>query len=348
MRSVFFFGGCTPKGFVSHAATLLDETDNMTIIKGGAGCGKSTFMRAVGQAAEARGLAVEYFLCSSDPDSLDCVRIPSLSVGFVDGTAPHVLEPKLCGGSANYLNFGNFYDRDAMRPNEAEIFSAQTRNKACYSRVTACLAAADRLLDCVRQETAAPRCVEEVEAIGQCLALSALKPIGDAPVLRRRFLSCVTPKGLHFCAETPRALCSRVYVLRDSYGMAPTALRLLEEKALALGHTVYRCHTPFFPDTLPAHLIIPTADAAFIRDSAAQPYHGDCFCRIELDPTLPPKTRKELAFCTDTATALLRRAVDHLRDAKAHHDTIERLCTPFVNFLAVDALTKKTIAALFD
>ena len=346
MRSVFYFGACTPRGFVSHAGSLLDELQTLTIIKGGSGCGKSTFMRAIGRAAEEKGLDVEYILCSSDPDSLDGVVLPALSTGFVDGTAPHVLEPKLCGGSMNYLNFGAFYDSAAMRPNEEEIFAAQRENKACYTSVTACLAAADKLLDCARQEARQPHVVEEIEAIGECLALSALKPVGDAPRVRRRFLSCVTPKGLQLCSQTPGALCKRVYVLRDNYGLAPAALELLAEKAVALGHEVYRCHSPLSPAERPAHLLVPTAETAFVSESTDFPYDGPCFCRIDLDSTLPPRVRKELSFCTNTVSSLLYQTVRHLREAKRYHDRIERLCKPFVDFTAVTALTEKTVAAL--
>lgn len=347
LQTTFYFSGCTVNGFVSHGGALSDETKCLTILKGGSGCGKSTFMRAIGRAAEAKGLDVEYLLCSSDPDSLDGVLLPTLSAGFVDGTAPHVLEPKLCGGSMNYLNFGDFYDHAAMRPNEEEILAAQRKNRACYPCVTACLSAADRLLDCVRQEAQQPNRLDEVDAIGQCLALSTLKPVGERPQVKRRFLSNLTPRGLRLCAQTPSVLCERVYVLRDHYGLAPFVLRVLEEKAIRLGHTVYRCHSPFFPDEQATHLLIPTAQAAFVSERRELPYDAPCFCRIDLDSTLPPQARKELAFCLATASTLVHRAVEYLQEAKRYHDRIEQLCRPFVNFSAVDALTAQTLRRLF-
>ena len=143
MTSSFFLGACTPQGFLSYADTLFDELSQLYIIKGGSGCGKSTFMRRIGAEAESRGLDVSYILCSSDPGSLDGVLLPALSVGFVDGTAPHVLEPRLCGGGANYLNFGEFYDEAGLRANAGEIRLAQRKHAAQYPHVTACLAAAD-------------------------------------------------------------------------------------------------------------------------------------------------------------------------------------------------------------
>ena len=233
MESVFYLGACSPQGFASHYDSLLREHLQLNIIKGGSGCGKSTFMRRIGRAAQERGLDVSYILCSSDPDSLDGVVIPALETAFVDGTAPHVLEPSLCGGSMNYVNFGAFYDRAAMRQSEDEIRAAQALNAAQYPHVTACLSAADKLLDSVRAVTATRASTEQTTSLAECLALSVLRPTGESPRTATRFLSAVTPKGLRFCVQTPPALCARVYVLRDNYFLAPRLLaRLLERPAL--------------------------------------------------------------------------------------------------------------------
>lgn len=347
MESVFYLGACTSKGFVSHYDSLLEEVRNLNIIKGGSGCGKSTFMRAIGQAARERGLDVSYILCSSDPDSLDAVLIPELSVGFVDGTAPHVLEPKLCGGSVNYLNFGEFYDRAAMQPNEAEILEIQTKNRAQYPLVTACLHAADALFDCVRYSTENTSYHEEMQAISECLCLSALRPRGQKGKTVRRFLTAITPKGMKYCSQSPSALCSRVYVLRDNYSLAPRLLETVHKRATELGHDCIACFSPLLPEGKPTHLLIPSADTAFVCESRDFPYDGPCFCRIDLDATLSQSLRKELEFCCQTTSNLLYQATAHLREAKLWHDRIEQLCKPFVDFKAVDALTRETIKALF-
>ena len=347
MESVFYLGASTPKDFVSHFDSLFREVRQLTIIKGGPGCGKSTFMRTIGAAAQERGLDVSYILCSSDPDSLDGIILPQLSAAYVDGTAPHVLEPKLCGGSMNYLNFGEFYDSDAMRPNEEEIYSCQKKNAAKYLHVTACLAAADALLESVRIATASEIYFEELGAIAECFGLSTLKPVSDQPVLLKRFLSAITPKGPKLCEKTPSALCERVYVLRDNYALAPHVLSLLLEKAQALGHTCIACYSPLLPEGKPSHLLIPTADVAFVSDSRDFPYTESCFCRIDLDSTIAPPVRKELEFCGKTVSSLLYQAVHHLREAKRLHDQMEQLCRPFVDFTAADRLAKKTVLELF-
>lgn len=347
MESIFYLGACSPAGFSSHYGSLLNEDLQLNVIKGGSGCGKSTFMRAVGRAAQTQGLDVSYILCSSDPDSLDGVIVPERGLAFVDGTAPHVLEPSLCGGSMNYVNFGEFYDRDAMRPNEEEIRRAQRANAAQYPHVTACLTAADKLADSIRAVTAAPMYDEEMASLAECFILSALKPVGDTPKLQYRFLNAVTPRGLQFCTATPAALCERVYVLRDNYLLAPRLLAQILRRAQELGHTCIVCHSPLLPGGQPTHLLIPTAGTAFVSESRDFAYDHSCFCRVDLDSTVPVKDRQALEFCCKTISALLYQAVSHLREAKRLHDVIERLCSPFVDFSAVDALTERTVQELF-
>ena len=348
MESTFFLGVCTPRGFVSGYETLFSEVSTLNIIKGGSGCGKSTFMRRISKAAQERGLEVSHILCSSDPNSLDALLIPQLGIAYVDGTPPHVLEPKLCGGGMNYINFGSFYDRKAMAANEKEILRIREQNQKQYPMVTACLAAADRVAEVFRLSSADRCFTEELSAIGECLALSILKPIGDKGKECRRFLHALTPKGLYFCRKTPSALCPRVYVLKDNYFLAPTVLEVVRKKALAQGQRCILCHAPLLPEGAPSHLLLPDAGVALVSESREMPYDEPCFCRIDLDSTLPPPLRRDLESYARLLGTLTDRAVCHLREAKRLHDRIEQLCSPFVDFAAVDRLTQETIDCLFS
>ena len=87
----FYLGANSPAGFYSLYDQLIDPAvaETIIILKGGPGCGKSSLMRKVAQAAEDKGLSVEYIQCSGDPDSLDAVLIPAIKTALVDGTAPH-------------------------------------------------------------------------------------------------------------------------------------------------------------------------------------------------------------------------------------------------------------------
>ena len=120
----YFLGGNTASGFVSFYGQFCRGPEEfLWVIKGGPGCGKSSFMKTIGKAAEDAGLDTEYVLCSGDPDSVDGVYIPALHTGYADGTARMCLRPSrpgppgcisiwdssmtalLCRKSAALLNF---------------------------------------------------------------------------------------------------------------------------------------------------------------------------------------------------------------------------------------------------
>ena len=60
----FFLGANSPGGFYSLYDQLIDpaQAEEIYILKGGPGCGKSSLMHRVAEAVEAHGLSVEYIL----------------------------------------------------------------------------------------------------------------------------------------------------------------------------------------------------------------------------------------------------------------------------------------------
>lgn len=138
----YFLGGNTASGFVSFYGQFCRGPEEfLWVIKGGPGCGKSSFMKTIGKAAEDAGLDTEYVLCSGDPDSVDGVYIPALHTGYADGTAPHVLEAVTPGAAGLYLDLGQFYDRIALQKERRAIELLQTRYRALYREAYARLAA---------------------------------------------------------------------------------------------------------------------------------------------------------------------------------------------------------------
>ena len=165
----YFLGGNTVRGFVSfYSGFCRGPEDFLWVIKGGPGCGKSSFMKTIGRAAEEKGLDVEYVLCSGDPESVDGVYFPALHTGYADGTAPHVLEAVTPGAAGLYLDLSRFYDRLALQPERRTIEQLQRRYQSLYREAYAKLAAL------------AP----------------AARRLPDADGAQRRFLRAVTCRGL--------------------------------------------------------------------------------------------------------------------------------------------------------
>lgn len=132
----FFLGANTPVGFVSYAEDLYDTRGGWRayIIKGGPGTGKGSMMRAVLQAMTDRGLPVEAVHCSSDPASLDAVIVPGLKACIVDGTAPHIIEPKYWGAVERIVNLGDCIDNERLVRQAPEILEATDACSALHAR----------------------------------------------------------------------------------------------------------------------------------------------------------------------------------------------------------------------
>ena len=137
----YFAGANTVDGFVSLFDECFSATERLFILKGSSGCGKSTFMRRVAEKAKSLGMDFDIIYCSGDPDSLDGVVIPSLSVAVVDGTAPHVLDVKYPCVRETIINLGEFWDGTALLPHRQEIIALTDQKSDSYREAYRALAA---------------------------------------------------------------------------------------------------------------------------------------------------------------------------------------------------------------
>ena len=83
-------------------------------------------MRDIGNKAIQSGYNVEFHHCPSDPNSIDGVVIDELRIGIVDGTAPHIIDPKFPGLTDMIVNLGQFIDVELLKLYKSEIFAAKT------------------------------------------------------------------------------------------------------------------------------------------------------------------------------------------------------------------------------
>ena len=337
-RICYYLGANTPGGFYSLYDQLIDaETArDVRILKGGPGCGKSTLMKQVGAALEERGYAVEYIRCSGDPDSLDAVIIPALGAAVVDGTAPHVVEPKYPGLVESYVDLGECYDRAALQTVGRELKGCMKGYKACYSRAYRCLTAAAQLDEDVRALLVTPALEAKMAKRARGILSREIKGAGDqAGRAVQRFLGGITWKGVLREYGTVEAQCGRVYELSDTYGLAHTMLTCLAAGAMAAGHDVVACPDPLFPDRM-AHLLIPSLSLAFVSTTPELPWPHRPYRRIRLDAMADGevlrRSRARLRFSRKVSAALLEEAVDALAQAKAMHDELEGLYNPHVDF----------------
>lgn len=350
----YFLGANSPKGFYSLYSQLIapESARAVYILKGGAGCGKSTLMRRVAAAVEQAGLPVEYILCSGDPASLDAVVFPSLGAAVVDGTAPHVVEPTCPGALECYVNLGDCYDRAALRALRGELTGCMAGYKGCYDRAYRCLGAAGEVRRDMRSGLETDQLLQRLTRRAKGIAGRELKKTGrPAGTVKQRFLSAVTHQGRMCLFDSAQAQCQRIYELSDSYGTAHTMLTCLLSAAVGAGYDVVACPSPMAPDRL-EHLIIPELSLAFLSSSSEQPFPGHAYRRLRLDamadPALVRQQRQRLRFARKVSSALVDEAVESLAQAKAMHDQLEGIYNPHVDFKRVERTASAVAEEILD
>jgi len=117
----YYAGGNTARGFYSLYESNIEGLDRIFILKGGPGTGKSSLIKKIGKVWNDKGYDIELLHCSSDTKSVDGVVIRALGIGIVDGTAPHVIEPKAPGAVEEYVNLGEAWDSKLLAEQKEEI-----------------------------------------------------------------------------------------------------------------------------------------------------------------------------------------------------------------------------------
>lgn len=339
----YFLGANSPTGFYSLYDQLLppEQATSIYILKGGPGCGKSTLMRRVAALAQDAGEPVEYILCSGDPDSLDAVILPNQKSALVDGTAPHVVEPKYPGVIEQYVNLGTCYDRVGLGDVRTAILSCMKGYKGHYQRAYRCLGAAAEIMEDMRTTLDTDGLEEKLAKRARGILSREIKARRGCPPgsVRQRFLSAVTHLGRLCLWDTVGGQCQRVYELSDRYGLAHRLLSHLLSGAVNAGYDVVACPDPMAPERL-EHLLIPDLSLAFVSSSPALPYPDVPYRRIRLDSAaqgeLLRRSRPRLRFSQKVSSALIDEAVDSLAQAKSMHDDLEALYNPYVNFQRVE------------
>ncbi len=335
----FFAGANSGDGFRSlfHELTDLRNTYDFMILKGGPGVGKNTFMREIGRTMEEAGATVEYLRCSGDPDSLDGVVLPELRCAVADGTAPHVLEPMYPAAVDRCVDLGRFYDLTAAKAAAEEVKNHTHTYKDAYTRAYRCLKAARQVeldaAESVKKTFDAGRALRRGEGI-----IRRELPVnrGGAGRTTRRFLGSITHKGYVWRFDSVETLCSRVYELADSWGLAGELLALLHRSAVEKGWDVIACLSPEEPERI-EHLLIPDLGLAFVTTRPGMEYEGKTFRRVRIDALAEPAGKARLRFQTRMTDLLRREAVEVLQEAKLAHDALEAVYNPYVDFDGVRA-----------
>ncbi|MBZ4666635.1 PRK06851 family protein [Mahella sp.] len=335
-----FPGGNTAYGFYSFYDYIIGpEANRIFIIKGGPGVGKSTIMRQIGDEMLQRGYDVEFHHCSSDNDSLDGVVIPAIKIALIDGTAPHVVDPKNPGAVDEIIHLGDYWDEKGIRAYKDTIIGHNRQIKHLFDRAYRYLAAAKCLRDNI--SVSVESCTDKAKVYHLAYdinkALFNDMPISDKVGKQRHlFASAITPDGIVDHLDTLIVPQAHRYVLKADIGSGSSYILLdIAKAAETVGCDVELYHCPLVPDEV-EHVIIPALNTAITTSSK---FADTCTAAYDLNTcidngklnALKDKISKDRVMMD----SLMNEAIINIAAAKKVHDEMESYYKSNMNFEAV-------------
>ncbi len=329
----YFCAANSAVGFYS----LFDKTfspDNLKriyILKGGPGCGKSTTMKKISAKAKDMGYSVENYYCSSSPDSLDGVIIKELGTAVVDGTAPHIVEPKYPAVCEIYVNLGDAWDIEKANEIDKEIKELAKVKKDAYKKAYAYLYSAkgaqDILSDCTEY------CLQSVKlerAVDRFCAKQKIKKNGYG-IERLVFTECNSSHGsLHL--PTLEETAKNKYFVKDYAGIEKYFFMFLRNELLSRGATLVTSLNPTEPQFSTGIYILDT-------DTSITTYNEEYARTLDRQQTLYKiintarfcdseklkKQRVVYKYAQKSKKTLMNGAYEQLRVAANAHEDMEKL-----------------------
>jgi len=349
-----FPGGNTPQGFFSYYDYVIPlDATRIFLLKGGPGVGKSTFMKKIGQTLIEHGYDVEHHHCSSDPHSLDGLVIPVLGVALIDGTSPHIVDPKHPGCVDEILNLGEYWNEAKMVHKKTEIVAYTKEISKRFQRAYRMLKAAKAIYDdweaasceAMNYNLANQKAASIIESI-----FSGITTVGYGKN-RKLFASAITPLGPVNYIDSLSAGLAKHYIITGLPGTGKaTLLAKVADTAIATGLDIETFYCPLDPLKL-EHILIPALDTAIITSTPPHNQNlNNATAVIDMNDCLDT----DIIFRLDPVTnydrstfwELFGKAGAYIHEAKKLHDELETYYIPNINFAGVDTLRVRTLARI--
>lgn len=259
----------TSEGFVSFFDYILRDAQRVYILKGGPGCGKSTFIKRIGEELLNFGFDIDFIYCSSDSNSLDGIFIHDIDVAIVNGIAPHVIDPKYPGAVERLLDFGDYWDIDYLRSKKDEIRYYIDEIEAQYKKFFEHLKNAKTIHDKWEKEYLKGMDFKKADEITQNLINTVIKDKKDkASKEYRRFAGAMTPQGQVCFYDILTKDIKNRYVVKGRPGTGKSTMtKKIAQAAIDSGYDVEYYYCSFDPKSIDM-IIIPELSFAMLDGTA--------------------------------------------------------------------------------
>ncbi|AZV45490.1 PRK06851 family protein [Peribacillus asahii] len=353
----YFAGGNTARGYFSLYESNFAELEKVFILKGGPGMGKSTLMKKLANEWLEKGYDVEHIHCSSDPDSIDGVIFPALKIGIVDGTEPHVVEPKAPGAIEEYVNLGHAWNSQQLVAEKADILRLMKERQEAYERAYKHYAEALAVHDEWEEIYIANMDFEKLNALTGKLKTKFFGDIflNKKADVRHRFLGAATPIGaVDYVPNLTEGLSKRYFLKGRPGSGKSTLLKKLATTAENRGFDVEIYHCGFDPNSLDM-VIVRELGMAIFDSTAPHEYFpsraGDEIIDLYKVAILPGTDEIYSDQIKDVSAryrAKMNDGTASLTEAKKLHDEIEKIYQRAIDFTIIDDIQKDMETDILD
>ncbi len=342
-----FSGGNTCLGFHSFYDYIsTPDIKRKFILKGGPGVGKSTFMKRVGADFANLKYDLEYHWCSSDSLSLDGLVIGDQTICLLDGTAPHMIDPKYPGAVDEIIDLSKFWDQSAIAPHKKSIIELSRKISLAFNNAYIRLQEANLAYsewasyveEAKENSNLASKCPELVELIRNS------EP--DKPSrLRHHFAAAITPQGIITYPDSLLSPEYQLFLLRGQPGSGIQNFIQFLFRLIAfqnISASIY--HSPLNPDNIDI-LVLDDSKTAIVDGSGYMVDYSiylqdlspkEFICFDDYTPQRLKPYENLIRECRSRLNARVAEAINLIKEAKRLHDELENFYIPHMDFDSIE------------
>lgn len=348
MKKVFP-GSNSAYGFYSFYDQIIDDNaSRIFVIKGGPGVGKSTFMNNIAREMVAGGFDVELHCCSADAASLDGIVFPRLNIACIDGTAPHVVDPKHPGAVDEIIHLGDFWNEAGMISHREAIVKSNREIGRLYRRAYRYLAASKLFIDEVEGYYMENSCLDlpgldklALEITGEIFG-DHVNEDKEKRRERHLFATAITPDGpVSYLDTIVDSSYSRYIISGDDGTGKNMLLSRIRDAAVMRGYFVEVYHCALDPQKID-HVIVPRLGVAILNSVTPhilEPAGDDRLIQTDAYVKNPGSRLEEER---DQARSLYQQsfdaAIEFIKRSHQVHDELEGYYIPNMRFSEINSL----------
>lgn len=333
-----------------------DDINNLYILKGGPGVGKSTLMKKCAHRASLLGMSPIFYHCSSDPSSLDGVIIPEKSCAIIDGTAPHSFEPKLPGTRDICVDLGKAWKIEELSNRSKEIKELSEKKKLSYDSAYHMLKSAKSIYDELQTYIMHFVNHDKIKAAALRLVNKCFKKpclTNASSNIKKSLVNAISCDGeIRFF--TYEKLADTLIFIKDCKNTAGIFLKQLYNFAVMCTTDIYVCVCPedhskicglFFPKE---KISISIYDDSFCRNLEMQAiaYKVINMSRF-VDTDKVKDCRAKYRFAEKCLNMLTEKAYNHLAIAGSFHKSLEKIYGQFTDYSVVEEISDEVLNKIF-